>query len=622
MDTNNAETDTKGTNDSGNNVHGLPDDTVRTNDDSLPSNKGPSTDTNIAETEGGDNYGSKASSPAFDPVGTGDDDDNLSMTGDPDDMDSNGGRKFNLLAKAMMKMQEKVTAMESRFGAAGGLGSTQHIKAEHIKMEPIRVKSEHAQNDTIDLVSSSNDSDSDDFAEANAGTMSVPEPSVTVKRSKMKREMSASETKETSAPPARQRTNTKGTAIKTPSYTQSQQRRDISLRNWSDGMKRQATKERIYNEISESTADNLPQILANMRVTGFGVVKNYKKLKISSTFGMDDSSSDERESSSEPKHKCVFAVENMPDAAQAYYHETAGWNTSGTAKTPKHDILFEGVTINSRDYEFKTRMSKLESTDKSGRVPRHAMAAKSKALAAYNEKYAGQMEDIVRGMFANERMSNGCDPADPSNWHMAQNIVWGGTGHQHPHCDQGKAGCFNTDQIFPFVCIHGFGLHQFAMWLLPAKRKREYGFPFRFPKYAMLFLRGDCIHAGAYSQLSRAHLEFWPRAMAGWTRTRHPYWATPESMASWQSKKVVFLIPDLRTYPFGYPDISEEDENGNQSVTYPVKHTEELFPHLDDTYMAKKDKGDAVLPVKNADAVKRPLPASVPQRPKSVRRKM
>jgi hypothetical protein len=57
-------------------------------------------------------------------------------------------------------------------------------------------------------------------------------------------------------------------------------------------------------------------------------------------------------------------------------------------------------------------------------------------------------------------------------------------------------------------------------------------------------------------------------------------------------------------------------------VTYPVKHTEELFPHLDDTYMAKKDKGDVVLPVKNADAGKRPRPAIVTQRPRSVRRKM
>ncbi len=42
-----------------------------------------------------------------------------------------------------------------------------------------------------------------------------------------------------------------------------------------------------------------------------------------------------------------------------------------------------------------------------------------------------------------------------------------------------------------------------------------YGFPFRFPKNAMLFMRGDLIHAGAYSQLCRAHLEFWLKAAAG-----------------------------------------------------------------------------------------------------------
>ena len=190
------------------------------------------------------------------------------------------------------------------------------------------------------------------------------------------------------------------------------------------------------------------------------------------------------------------------------------------------------------------------------------MAQKSQALAYYNEKYLGQMRDIITGMFAEETPKTGFEPANPDNWHMSQNIVWGGTGHQHPHCDQGKAGCFNTDQIFPFVCIHGFGLHEFVMWLLPAKKRREYGFPFRFPKNAMLFMRGDFIHAGAYSQLTRAHLEFWPKAAAGWTRSRNPYWATQESFAIWQAKKVVFLLPDLRTFPFAFPQMSEEDDNG------------------------------------------------------------
>jgi hypothetical protein len=94
-------------------------------------------------------------------------------------------------------------------------------------------------------------------------------------------------------------------------------------------------------------------------------------------------------------------------------------------------------------------------------------------------------------------------------------------------------------------------------------------------------------------------------------------------MAAWQSKKVVFLIPDLRTFPFGYPDITEEDEDGNQSVTYPVKHTEGLFSHLDDKYLAKKAKAVAVLPEKNVDAGKSVRGESTaPQRQRSVRRKM
>jgi hypothetical protein len=50
------------------------------------------------------------------------------------------------------------------------------------------------------------------------------------------------------------------------------------------------------------------------------------------------------------------------------------------------------------------------------------------------------------------------------------------------------------------------------------------------------------------------------------------------------------LLPDLRTFPFAYPEISEEDDNGNQTVTYPVKYTEELFPHLDDNLKSQKVK--------------------------------
>ncbi len=37
----------------------------------------------------------------------------------------------------------------------------------------------------------------------------------------------------------------------------------------------------------------------------------------------------------------------------------------------------------------------------------------------------------------------------------------------------------------------------------------------------------------------------------------------------------------MRTYPFTFPEFTEEDELGQQTVSYPVYHTEGLFPHLE-----------------------------------------
>ena len=85
-------------------------------------------------------------------------------------------------------------------------------------------------------------------------------------------------------------------------------------------------------------------------------------------------------------------------------------------------------------------------------------------------------------------------------------------------------------------------------------------------------------------------MEFRPKFAAGWTSSRNPYWATPDSFAIWQAKKVVFLLPDLRTFPFAFPEFSEEDDNGFQSVTYPVENTEAMFPHLDDNFASHKVK--------------------------------
>lgn len=194
------------------------------------------------------------------------------------------------------------------------------------------------------------------------------------------------------------------------------------------------------------------------------------------------------------------------------------------------------------------------------------------------------MNDIIRGMFHNQgNFRSRTKPEDPKNWRGAQNIVWGGINHQHPHCDQGKAGCFLNEAVFPFVCIHGFGVHEFVLWLLPARKKREYGFPYRFSKKAIVFMRGDMIHAGGCMQPSRAHMEFYPLPGAGWKRSQNPYWSTPERFKQWQEKKNTFVVPDFRTFPFAFPVFGPEGPNGDQEVTYPSSFTEDLLPFLHDT---------------------------------------
>jgi hypothetical protein len=122
-----------------------------------------------------------------------------------------------------------------------------------------------------------------------------------------------------------------------------------------------------------------------------------------------------------------------------------------------------------------------------------------------------------------------------------------------------------------------------VLWLLPARKKREYGFPYRFSKKAMVFMRGDMIHAGGCMQPSRAHMEFYPLPGAGWKRSQNPYWSTPERFKQWQEKKNTFVVPDFRTFPFAIPVFGPEGPNGDQDVTYPSSFTEDLLPFLHDT---------------------------------------
>jgi len=157
--------------------------------------------------------------------------------------------------------------------------------------------------------------------------------------------------------------------------------------------------------------------------------------------------------------------------------------------------------------------------------------------------------------------------ADVNNWRANINSVVGGVCHQHPHCDQGRVGTYQDLDIFPFGALHGFGVNPFSLWILPPGL--EYGFMHTFAADQIVFIRGECVHAGVPSPVPRGHYEFFPLLSAGWTR-RNPYWTRPSTADTtfpWQQP----------TFPFAYPDVGTPSEQGTMAVSYPVSVTEALM---------------------------------------------
>ena len=347
-------------------------------------------------------------------------------------------------------------------------------------------------------------------------------------------------------------------------------KRDNDLRNWVAGKTRNSKPERIYEDIEQATANNLGEVLQKMEKIGYAIIKDYNAL-------CDDTNT------IDPKTYKLFREGNAPTVEQAFFHETPP--DIGKAAPPMTTI-FEGVVINHGRIDYKPAKPVSVPT---GLQPRSVMKFGTPAYNRYQDKYKGQAEDIIKGMFAKHVRKGKKHPAaDPKNWIIQQNVVVGGVDHQHPHCDQGKAGSYHNERLFPFVAVHGFGINEFQMWLLPAKQKREYGFLYQFPKNAILFMRGDFIHAGACLQEARGHIMFYPKREAGYD-DENPYWAS-NSFDTWLKNPESFLVTDLRCRPFAYPHFSARTVVGNQTVTYPAKLTEDLIEPLPRRNPVKKRK--------------------------------
>ena len=236
----------------------------------------------------------------------------------------------------------------------------------------------------------------------------------------------------------------------------SKQKRDDALRNWQEARTRNCTPDRLYEDILEATAQNMIEVFQKVRKLGYAVIKDFNQLR---DLNMLNTYS-------------LFQEKNVPTLAQANFYKTA--NQASGATKPAMETIFEGVRVN---HGHMIILPVKPTVPRKGTKLRSVMTYGTKQYKAYQKLCKGQADDIIRGMFQNHKKKNGTNPAaEPTFWHTEHNIVVGGQDHQHSHSDQGKIGCFANDSVFPFVVTHGFGINEFQMWLLPNKKKRDYGF--------------------------------------------------------------------------------------------------------------------------------------------------
>ena len=310
------------------------------------------------------------------------------------------------------------------------------------------------------------------------------------------------------------------------------------LDNWQLGNK--AARERKDEYIKAATVESLPDVRVRLQNHGWAIMDNMASL---------------------------FDNNCKPTKEQSDYI----LNTNDDNK----NVIFEGAVLhdNSSVISLETKKDKLGGRARFQLKPAGHSGQWGKKYVDLCKKHRPQLSTIIQGMFEDE------DEGDPDNWIMQFNSIVGGVCHQHPHCDSGRVGTYQDLSVFPFVALHGFGLHTFSLWLLP--QGLDYGFMHEFKADQIVFMRGDMVHAGVPSTSTRGHMEFFPLPAAGWHR-RHPFWMRgdgKESTFPWQHASV----------PFAYPDVGTPNDLGMMSMTYPVNVTDALqLPLPTDKFVVPK----------------------------------
>jgi hypothetical protein len=254
--------------------------------------------------------------------------------------------------------------------------------------------------------------------------------------------------------------------------------------------------------------------------------------------------------------------------------------------TPREEV-FNGVKKMSKTSVYKTYLTGTVSGRLRKGCPRITLQ-KCKVNHTAMAEYQYQMDLLLQNIFPPKEG----DKRKPKNWKTKMQNLVGGNTYQHPHADQGRPGEYKEERTFPFVATHGFGLHEFELWLLPATGGQyKHGFLHRFPSEALILMRGDFVHAGGVVSDPRCHMEFYPKVPAGLVFDHaHHYWLEEDFRCNIdeppqdEDKALIntdasFLWQGL-SFPFAYP-VAEYVENTNGKVrtvlTYPPTITEHLI---------------------------------------------
>jgi hypothetical protein len=114
--------------------------------------------------------------------------------------------------------------------------------------------------------------------------------------------------------------------------------------------------------------------------------------------------------------------------------------------------------------------------------------------------------------------------------------------------------------------VHGFGINKRIHYVVPGEEKTRLRLPLQISEERTFVFQGGFYSSWLVQPSLSCASGVLSKSRSWLDANTVPYWATEESLRAWQLAKTSFFVPDLQTYPFAYPELTEEDEKGEQTL--------------------------------------------------------